>query len=129
MFKTRKTRFASAAAILVALGAAGCSAGAGEADMTQQALSCEIEQSTMNGALVLRGVVHAGAAVSGNYRLKVTSAGGGGSANINQGGAFSAGRGDTVRLGTVMLGNRGTTYDVRLEVSAGGHDYQCVERI
>lgn len=97
--------------------------------MADQPLKCEIAKSTSNGALVLRGVVHAEEAVAGTYRLTVTGSGGGNRANISQGGRFSAGRGETANLGMVMLGNRGASYDARLEIEADGLGYQCAERI
>ena len=108
----------------------GCAAGAGEQSAAaSEPLRCEIEQSSMNGALVLRGVVYADRDIAGTYRLTVTGAGNGNSANISQGGGFSASRGETARLGTVMLGNRNAAYDVRLEIESGGLGYQCAERI
>jgi len=129
MLKTFTKRPARAAALLMTLAAAGCTAGAGEISMADQPLSCEITKSTANGALVLRGVVHAEEAVSGTYRLTVTGSGGGNRSNISQGGRFSAGQGETANLGMVMLGNRGASYDARLEIEADGLGYQCAERI
>lgn len=131
MFNTIASNPVRATALVAALAAVvGCSVGAGERPASaSEPLRCEIERSTMNGALVLRGVVHADKKIAGTYRLTVTGSGSGNSANISQGGGFSASGGETARLGTVMLGNRGGSYDVRLEIEADGLGYQCAERI
>ena len=128
MFKARK--FAPASAVLVAaLAVAGCSAGASEVGSGGDAVSCEINVADMNGAIGLGAVVHADRAVTGSYRFDVSGSGGGGSTNISQGGGFTAGPGDDARLGRLMLGNHGAVYDVRLDVSVGGRDYQCSDRV
>lgn len=129
MLKTLNSRAARAAALFATIAIAGCSAGAGEIPAGDEPLRCEIRTSTKNGALVLRGVVHAEEAVAGTYRLIVTGEGGGGRANVAQGGGFVAGRGETAQLGTVMLGNRDTSYDARLEIEVNGLGYQCSQRI
>ncbi|MFZ2103393.1 MAG: curli-like amyloid fiber formation chaperone CsgH [Oricola sp.] len=129
MFKARKSGSVSAAILLMGLAAAGCSAGASETVAAGDAVSCAIDVTARSGAIGLGAIVQASRPVTGSYRFNVTGSGGGGSTNISQGGGFSAGPGDDARLGTLMLGNHGASYDVRLDVNVGGHDYHCVETV
>ena len=100
--------------LLLGLGVAGLAIGAGAASSSDEPLRCEIKAESMNGMISLQGVIHADVALSGSYRFKVESAGGGGNTNMSQGGAFTAGPGEEVLLGRVMLGNAGAIYDATL---------------
>ncbi len=110
--------------VLVALGAAGCSAAG--AHSSPEPLRCEISAGMSGGMFALQGVVHSDGFVTGSYRLTVAGTGGGGRTNISQGGAFEAVPGQPTMLGNVMLGANGQAYDVRLEVeAAGGRRVAC----
>ena len=129
MFKAKNSAPASAVVLLMSLAVAGCSAGASETMAAGDAVRCEIEVTAAGGAIGLGAIVQATQPVTGSYRFNVTGSGGGGSTNISQGGGFNAGPGDDARLGKLMLGNHGASYDVRLDVNVGGHDYQCSQRV
>jgi hypothetical protein len=79
--------------------------------------------------IALSGVVHSAGSAQGSYQLKVVSAGGAGSTNINQGGGFQVASGGSARLGQVTLGNSGTVYEASLKVTVAGKTYTCAERI
>lgn len=114
---------------LIGVGMAGAALGTDPAGATNQPLSCEIRETSMNGMVALEAVVRADAPVSGSYSFKVVSAGGGGRSNISQGGEFTAAPGAPATLGTVTLGQRGATFDAQLEVMSGGKRISCSERI
>ena len=121
---------ARALTLFVGLGAAGLAMGAGQAGSASgEPVRCEIQESSMNGMIVLAGVVQADVEVSGSYRFRVVSAGGAGGSNIQQGGDFTAGPDSAVTLGNVMLGGRGATYDATLEIISGGKTVECAERV
>lgn len=115
--------------VLIGLGLAGAADGAGRADAAAEPLRCEIRETAVNGMVALEARVRSDVAASGSYSFRVTSAGGGGRSDISQGGAFTAGPGEPATLGQVMLGQRGATFDARLEVTSGGRSIACSERI
>jgi CsgH protein len=127
----RTRRFSTRAVpILLGLGAAGLTIGAGQAGSTSDGpLRCEIHASSAGGMVSLEGVVLADVEVSGSYRFRVASAGGAGGSNIQQGGDFTAGPGGAVTLGEVMLGGQGAVYDATLEINSGGASVKCAERV
>jgi hypothetical protein len=129
MFKANRILPVSAVILVGGLAAAGCSAGAAEVTPGADAVRCEIDVKASGGAIGLGAIVQADKPVTGSYRFSVTGSGGGGSTNIAQGGGFTAGPGDDARLGRLMLGNKGAIYDARLDVSVGGRDYHCAERV
>ncbi|WP_127520424.1 curli-like amyloid fiber formation chaperone CsgH [Mesorhizobium sp. Z1-4] len=123
-----KSKFISRVApamIGVAIAGAAYAATSGE----EKATGCEIRTTQQGSMISLDGVFVADAAVSGSYKLLITSVGGGGNTNIRQGGGFSAQAGEEVTLGRVMVGGYGASYDASLEVEAGGETLKCSERI
>lgn len=131
MLNKRRRFAARMAPLLLGLGAAGIAMGASQAGSTGtgEPVVCEIQATPADGMIALEGIVHADETISGSYRFRVSSAGGSGSANISQGGSFTAGPGGAARLGTVMLGNTGAAYDARLEVTSDGVTVECAERV
>jgi hypothetical protein len=115
--------------LLLGLGVAGLAMGAGAASSSDGPLRCEIKTGSMNGAIMLQGVIHADVPVSGSYRFKVASAGGAGNTNMSQGGYFTAAPGEDVMLGKVVLGNAGAIYDATLEIESDGMAVECEERV
>ena len=79
--------------------------------------------------LTLQGRVSADLDIAGSYSFAIHNAGGGGSANISQGGDFALLAGETATLGQVMLGNNGSIYDARLTVTVDGETLECAERV
>ena len=126
MINSTKRIAARAVPLALGLGLAGFAISAGQAESTDGPVRCEIQANTQNGMVAMQGVVHADVAVSGSYRFRVASAGGGGNSKISQGGAFSAGPDDAVTLGNVMLGGGGS-YDASLEVTSNGETIKCAE--
>ena len=116
-----------AAPALAGLGMMGCVASAGQASSNDEALRCEIQATSSGGMVALEAMVEADAATTGSYTFHVRSAGGGGSSNIRQGGAFAAGPDGTVTLGRVMLGGSASDYDVSLTLEADGRTIECGE--
>jgi hypothetical protein len=124
------TRFPLAALPLVlGLGVAGFAMASGETDTAVDPVRCEIQANAAGGMIALEGVLHTDKALSGSYLFKVTSSGGAGRSNIQQGGYFSAGPDAPATLGTVMLGNSGGTFDASLEVMANGTTVACAEKV
>jgi hypothetical protein len=115
--------------LLLGLGVAGLAMGAGAASSSDGPLRCEIKTGSMNGAIMLQGVIHADVPVSGSYRFKVASAGGAGNTNMSQGGYFTAAPGEAATLGKIMLGNAGAIYDATLEIESDGMTVECEERV
>ena len=113
-----------AAALAAGLGAAGAAMASGGA--SDGRLTCEIRKGSALGMTALEAVVHAGEAVSGSYSFTVKGSGGG-STNIRQGGAFSAGPGAPATLGKVTVGGS-AAYDASLRVEADGISVECEER-
>ena len=123
-------RFAfGAAPVVLWLGVAGFAMGAGQADSSTDPVRCEIQATAANGMIALEGVLHTDVALTGSYTFKVTSSGGAGSSNIQQGGGFAADPNQSTTLGTVMLGNSGGTYNASLEILSNGRTVACSERV
>ncbi|MBO6719964.1 MAG: hypothetical protein JJ913_18570 [Rhizobiaceae bacterium] len=118
-----------AAPALIGLAIAGAAYASGGSDGNQGSSLCEIKASASGSMVSLSGVFVADGAISGSYRFQVTSVGGSGNTNIRQGGGFSAGAGEEVTLGSVMLGGYGAQYDASLEITAGGETFTCSERV
>ena len=112
-----------AASMVASLAAAFAAVGATQAG--SDTMRCEIAAAPSGGMTAIEGLAHAGEAAAGTYRLSISGAG----ANISQGGEFDALAGETVTLGSAMLGGPGGGYDVKLEVTAGGRTVQCAERV
>lgn len=89
------------------------------------AATCEIKAASNGGMLAIQGVVHTTVALSGSYQMRASGQGPGGTSNVNQGGQFSAGPGDAVTLGQMMVDNSGGTYDVTLSVDTNGGRVDC----
>ncbi|MEX0956881.1 MAG: curli-like amyloid fiber formation chaperone CsgH [Rhizobiaceae bacterium] len=117
------------APVMIGVAAAGAAYAASSGDDDQTPTRCEIRSSQQGSMISLDGVFFADAAASGSYRFQVASVGGSGNTNIRQGGGFSAGAGEVVSLGKVMLGGYGASYDASLEVTLGGETFKCSERV
>ena len=86
---------------------------------------CELKASKRGGMTTLEGFVTPSSAISGSYRISVTSSGGGGSSDIDQSGAFSAKAGSPVSLGVVSLGGASGSYSAELTVKYGSGGTLC----
>jgi hypothetical protein len=113
---------------LLGLSTMGVSMNISQADTTGP-LRCEIQAASASGMIALQGIVFADVSVTGSYLFRVVSAGGGGSSNIQQGGAFSAGPHGPVTVGQISLGGSQAAYDAILTVSANGKTIECAGRI
>lgn len=123
-----------AAPVLIGLGLIGAAAGASRAEgadgQPEGPVRCAIDVGEVAGGMLsIEGVVAVDLPVSGSYTLRVVSAGGPGSVNIQQGGLFEARPGDAVSLGQVMLGGHGAVYDVDLTVNSSAGTATCRERV
>ena len=90
---------------------------------------CEIATTQVGSMIALESLVFAEGAIEGHYSLSVQSAGYAGSANIRQGGIFTAAPGEMVRLGSVMIGNNTAGYVATLEITTPGHVFDCEQQI
>lgn len=116
--------------LAVGLGVIGIvAAGAGSVEAAAGGVRCEVQIKARSGGVTLEGIVHSNAAIDGTYQLVVTKSGGGGSSDINQGGAFSAVAGEDTSLGTVMLGGNGGSYTAKLKVKWNGNSTECREKV
>jgi len=141
MFDSTRRLAARAIPLLLGVGVIGAALGAASpaASIDQETgaasrgahapVRCVINSGSSGGMLTLQGLLSADIDVAGSYQFAVRNAGGGGSANISQGGDFALLAGETVTLGQVMLGNNGSIYDARLTVTVDGETLECSERI
>ena len=117
---------ATSAAVAVALGLSGSAVALPHPPSVQ----CEIEVVTTPHGTVLRPVARSAAALSGEYRLSVESAGSGGSSQVSQGGAFSLTPGRPETLGSVSLAqSSGMQVLARMELSWAGGRTHCERRV
>lgn len=70
-------------------------------------ISCLVRATELSGAVHLEAVVSGKTALAGEYQFEVRKSGGGGSANISQGGTFESGPGQQTVLSEVTLGGGG----------------------
>ncbi len=119
------TTMLTKSAFLAALGAMGVTFAADTSGaMAGDSLSCEIRVSKRNGDVELKGIVHAAKAASGTFRFKISQNGDAGSAQINQGGDFKLGAGESQVLGEATLGDA-EGLRAKLSVTAGGATTYC----
>lgn len=123
MTGTNKPFSIRAACMVASLATAFAAAGAVQA--SSDSLRCEIATASSNGMTSIEGLAHAAGATAGTYGMTISGNG----TDIRQGGEFDARAGQTVTLGSAMLGGSGRSYDVRLEISAGGKTAHCAERV
>ena len=90
---------------------------------------CEIKVAKRSGMTTLEGFVVAPAAISGSYRISVTSSGSGGGSDIDQSGAFTAKPGQPVSLGVVSMGGSAGSYNAELTVKWNGGSTHCAEHV
>lgn len=91
-------------------------------------LRCELILSESRGATTIEGRVSSERAVTGTYRLSISSASSGGRAMINQSGDFEARPGAPAVLGQTTLGGNRGQYRADLELSVPGQRLTCNER-
>ncbi len=96
-----------------------------EVTLTSDTPICEIAVATQGRSVNLQALVHAGTDMRGTYRFRIAKSGGGGSANINQGGNFAVAAGETRTLGQTTLGGSPANFDATLTIEAGGQTYTC----
>jgi hypothetical protein len=109
--------------------ASGTPEGFGTSLAALDSVRCEIAATPSGGMIAIEPRVVTDQALHGQYTFTVSSVGQTGSANIRQGGNFSANAGQTVKLASVMLGSAGAGYTATLEVSATGFALECEERV
>ena len=114
---------------LVALAGIGTApiALAGSLGDAVEPVRCEIQASASGKMLEIEAVLHSAVALDGTYTLNVKKVASANSADIDQGGDFTAAAGESVTLGKVMFGGNGE-YDVSLEIDAPGADLKCEQR-
>ena len=94
-------------------------------DTLQGSEDCRIISTENGGMLHLAASFTAPTAMTGEYQFSVTGSGSSGSSQISQGNAFSAGKGETLTLGSVSL-SPGKIYDVKLRIqSETGKSWRC----
>lgn len=119
--------------LAIGLGLTGCAALAGgsggnaHGDTADQPVRCELSISTPPGQTVIGGRVSADHKVQGSYRLGIISRTSGGSARINQSGAFIAAPGAPADLGETVLAGSPSQYRAELEISFEGRKMRCHE--
>ncbi len=101
-----------------------------KAASTSDGIRCELKVGKRSGMTTLEGIVAAPTAISGSYRISVTSAGGSGSgSDVDQSGAFSAKAGQSVSLGMVSMGGSSGKYTADLTVTWNSGSTHCVEHL
>ena len=133
MTDTQNRIFAVAATLFAALGSISFAVGGNEtvstSTISEGPLRCEIQTTPANGGIKLEGLAHADEPLSGSYRFHVVSTGRSGNSNIRQGGNFSVSPDRPATLGKMMLGTRGSSYKVELEITANGETAECIKHI
>ena len=115
-------------AIALGLAVAAFAANAGLANSASGDTMCGIATGSERGMLALEGTILSPVALSGEYRLAISSSGNGGSSNISQGGYFTANANEATTLGKVLI-NAGSNYNVTFDVTAGGKKIDCDQDI
>lgn len=111
---------AAAAALALGVGAMGMIGGGSDEAAASAGLRCAIQVSKSGDGVDLAGVVYGASGVSGEYTLKITKRGGGGSAAINQDGDFTTGSDGKAVLSLASLGGDGSfSAEFRVTSSAG----------
>jgi hypothetical protein len=98
-----------------------------QASASNGPVRCEISISDARGSTTIEGRVNADRAVSGTYRLAISSRSSGGQAMINQSGDFTAGPNAPAVLGQTTLGGSRGQYRANLEVNVRGQRMSCGE--
>lgn len=124
MTEGRKQFSIRAACMAAGLATAFAAVGASGAAQREGPLACDIVARSSGGSIALESVALAGEGLSGSYSFKVRGPG----TSISQGGPFEAAAGEAVTLSQVMVSN-GRSYDVELEVSAGGVTAICSDTV
>lgn len=96
---------------------------------TSDGTRCELKIGKRAGMTTLEGFVSARTAISGSYRISVTSAGGGGGSDIDQSGAFAAKPGQPASLGVVSMGGNSGKYAADLTVTWNSGTTHCSEHV
>jgi hypothetical protein len=96
-----------------------------QAQHDQGPVRCELILDEARGSTTFQGRVTADRAVSGTYRLSITSRSAGGSAVIRQSGEFEAGPGAPALLGQTTLGGAPARHDADLELTIAGRRQSC----
>ncbi|MBI3437354.1 MAG: hypothetical protein HY054_01650 [Proteobacteria bacterium] len=89
--------------------------------------ACQIRMSPTANGVLIQATARADRPFDGEYALIVTKSGGGGSADINQGGPVSVAAGEVVTLGSTELGADGR-YRAVLTLSDGSGEVCRQER-
>jgi hypothetical protein len=121
-------KIAAASAVMGAALAATGFAGGPSPAASPGPLRCEIRIVPAGGMIAVSAVVHADAAATGTYALRLSGGGSGGSSNISQGGPFAVEPGAPVTVGNMVIG-AGGRYDAVLEIAADGTKITCAEHI
>ncbi len=112
-----------------ALGALGLAAlaAAGTAGTATDPLpfTCGVSVDDMVGAVSLTAFVDAETDMAATYELSIVKASGGGSARIDQGGAFEVETGKRAVLGQTVMGGAPGQYDIDFTLDWNGTRYRC----
>jgi hypothetical protein len=104
--------------------AAGTSASSSDDKTSDLPIACGVSITKSGYGNTYQGVVQASEAVSGSYEFRVIKTGGGGSATINQSGAFAIAAGDEATLGQASFGGPATV-DAQLVLHWNGMKLLC----
>jgi hypothetical protein len=114
------------AAMLGAIGLAAFVASGTAADATDPLpFTCGVSVANMIGSVSLTAFVEADEDMRATYELSIVKQGNGGSARINQGGAFEVEHGKRAILGQTVLGGAPGQYDIDFTLDWNGARFRC----
>jgi hypothetical protein len=125
---TNTIRIVAGSALVLAAACAvplGATPGAVSKTDPKAPVACSLAISESRGTVTVAGRIEAREAVSGHYDLSVSRSGGGNSADIRQGGAFSLAAGEAADLGSAQLSGRASGLDGALTVTVNGETFAC----
>lgn len=115
-----------AAATLGAIGLAAFVASGTAADATDPLpFTCGVSVANMIGSVSLTAFVEADEDMRATYELSIVKQGNGGSARINQGGAFEVEHGKRAILGQTIMGGAPGQYDIDFTLDWNGARFRC----
>ncbi|QQA43298.1 curli-like amyloid fiber formation chaperone CsgH [Pelagovum pacificum] len=123
MIATIRAIAAASAAVVAA--ACAVPAATGTETATAAPLRCGLQVTEAGGMVTVEGVVQSDTAVSGSYALNLTRSAGGGTAQVQQGGAFTLAAGESGRIGRAEFNGRAADIDGQLTVNVSGADLVC----
>lgn len=125
MFTFSTLNIASAALALGVI-AAGCTATASNTVVTKPVTECRVDIERVGRMVEITAVIETKTKAQGSYSLGISKSGGGGSANINQGGYFDLLAGETKTWRAVKMTGSPSNFNADMVLDINGEEISCI---